>query len=160
MVINYIGTMQGWVCPKSLGQSQLRKMETSKDLSNRKSHLRSNSSLMSLLSDHVSHASRASRAACSSLTRAHGKKDLDLQLAPKPQIGDTLEADGRVIVREEESMISLKILTLKKGDRLRVLDYGKSNPNRMKVSVEGTIGWASILDKNLHQPLLGKRPHS
>lgn len=164
-VTNALGTVQGWVCPVSLGKTMLRKKDNikgNKEISN--SGLRSNS-LTSLFSNgsngsNVSRLSRASRAVSSSLTRLRGKKDPGLELTKQPKIGDLVEAEGKVIVREEESMSSLKILTLKGGCQLRILDYGQANPNRIKVSVEGKIGWVSILDKNLHEPLFGKRPHS
>lgn len=173
-ISNTLGTVQGWVPSVSCGKCMLRKTDNAKDRETWNSGMRSNS-LTSFFSNSssTSRLSRASRAVSSSLTRLRGKKDLGLDLPkhPKkdlgaldlikhPNIGDTVEAEGKVIVREEESMSSVKIMTLRGGSQLRILDYGKSNPNRLKVSVEGTVGWVSILDKNLHEPLFGKRPHS
>lgn len=166
-VTNPLGTVQGWVCSVSLGKSQLRKLDKSKDKPTLNSGLRSNS-LSSLLSDSslASRASRASRTVSSSLAKLRAKKDdfKDLGLEPtrNPQIGDMLEAAGKTIVRSDESVASLKILKLKAGAQLRILDYGKTDPNRVKVSIldgSGMTGWVSVLEKNLHEPLFGKRPN-
>lgn len=156
-VTDALGTVTGWVSSTSLGRTMLRKIDDSQD---NQTGFRSNS-LTSFFSDasHASRASRASRAVSSSLARLRGKKDHGLELTKHPNIGDVLEAEGKVIVRADESMSSLKILTLKGGCQLRVLDYGNLNRNRIKVSVEGTTGWVSVLDKNLHEPLFGQRPH-
>jgi hypothetical protein len=173
-VSNTLGTVQGWVSSVSSGKCMLRKTDNVKDHeTSSNSGLRSNS-LTSFFSNasSTSRVSRASRVVSSSLTRLRGKKDLGLDqtkqqkkdagldLTKHPQIGDTVEAEGKVIVREEESLSSQKIMTLRGGSQLRILDYGISNSNRLKVSVEGKVGWVSILDKNLHEPLFGKRPHS
>lgn len=160
-ISNTLGNVQGWVSSMSLGKSMLCKTENIKDRDTWNSGLRSNS-LTSVFSNtsSTSRLSRASRAVSSSLTRLRGKKDLGLTLTKHPQIGDIVEAEGKVIVREEESMCSLRTMTLTGGCQLRILDYGKANPNRIKVSVEGKVGWVSILDKNLHEPLFGKRPNS
>jgi len=161
-VTNAFGNVSGWITSTSLGEPVLREIDDSKDSKPPRTIgdiFRTNSSSSCL--SNGSRASRASRAVSSSLARLRGKKkdDLGLQLTKQPHIGDMLEADGKVVVREDESMSSAKILTLTSGSFFRVLDYGKINRNRMKVSVDGKTGWVSILDKNLHEPLFGQRLH-
>lgn len=158
-VSNTLGTVQGWVSSASLGKRASRNTDDNKDItrSNSLTSLFSNTSNTSRLS----RASRAvSQAVSSSLTRRHCNKDLGLELIKHPKIGETVLAEGKVIVREEESMHSAKIMTLRGGCQFKILDYGTMNPNRLKVLVEGKIGWVSVLDKNLHEPLFGKRPES
>jgi hypothetical protein len=162
-VTNSLGTVKGWVSSTSLGSNTLRKIDNIKDNQTSKSLLRSNSLTSSFSNSSItSRVSRASRAVSSSLTRLRGKekKDLGLELTKQPKIGELVETEGKVIVREEESMSSPKLMILYGGCQLRILDYGQQNPNRVKVSVEGKVGWVSILDKNLHEPLFGKRPNT
>merc|ERR1711937_716547 len=107
-------------------------MDNSKDNETSKTLLRSNSLTSSFSNSSLtSRVSRASRAVSSSLTRMRGKekKDLGLELTKHPKIGEVVEAEGRVIVREEESMSSPKIMTLHSGCQLRILDYGKQDMN-------------------------------
>lgn len=151
-VTNALGTVQGWICSLSLGKCQLCKTDGTVDkLKQLNSSLRSNS-LSSLFSDSslASRASRASKAVSLSLTRLapplRSKKDLGLELNCYPNIGDKIEAvgRGRVTVRSDESMTSPQILKVEAGTQLRILDYGTTDPYRLKVSVAGKTGWVSI----------------
>jgi len=162
-VRNTLGTVQGWVSSNSLGKSMLRRTNDivgNNEISTPRLCKSSVSSLrVPSQASNASRVSRASRAVSSALTRLRGKKDRGLVLTKQLEIGDVVEAEDRVILREEESMSSLKILTLKGGSQVRIIAHGTTNPNRVKVSAEGTlkVGWVSILDQNLHQPLFGKR---
>jgi len=65
-------------------------------------------------------------------------------------------------VREAESMASTKVLTVKRGCQAKILEYGKTSNNRVKVLVNGEIGWVTILHATLpnllqHEPLFAKR---
>merc|ERR1712224_664485 len=77
-----------------------------------------------------------------------------------PTIGETLETAGRVVLREAESMSSAKVMTLKGGCQMHVLDLGKTSNNRVKVSANGTIGGVTILHTDLNKPFFAKRPHT
>jgi len=162
-VSNALGTLQGWISSNSLGKSMLRRTNDIVGNNETSTPRLCKSSVSSLRvpsqASNASRVSRASRAVSSALTRLRGKKDRGLVLTKQLEIGDVVEAEDRVILREEESMSSLKILTLKGGSQVRIIAHGTTNPNRVKVSAEGTlkVGWVSILDQNLHQPLFGKR---
>lgn len=164
-VSNALGTVQGWVSSNSLGKSMLRRTNdiVGNDETSTPRLCKSTVSSLRVPSQasNASRVSRASRAVSSALTRLRGKKDRGLVLTKQLEIGDVVEAQDRVILREEESMSSLKILTLKGGCQVRIIAHGTTNPNRVKVSAEGTlkVGWVSILDQNLHQPLFGKRSY-
>merc|ERR1711904_271803 len=67
--------------------------------------------------------------------------DCGLQPSKKPQIGDSVLTEGKIIVRETESMSSPKILV-----------FGKTSTSRVKVLVDGTIGWVTLFHMNLHEP--------
>jgi len=164
-VRNTLGTVQGWVSSNSLGKSMLRRTNDVVGNNETSTPRLCKSSVSSLRvpskASNASRVSRASRVLSSALTRLRGKKDRGLVLTKQLEIGDVVEAEDRVILREEESMSSLKILTLKGGSQVRIIAHGTTNPNRVKVSAEGTlkVGWVSILDQNLHQPLFGKRSY-
>jgi hypothetical protein len=148
-VTNKSRTVSGWVPSVYRCQGSLVAIERKiLDFSCLRSQVRRRSNSLSNLPSRIS----------SSVTRTRSKTDLDSQPTKSPQIGDSLEMDGRVILREDESMSSPQILTVKGGCKMRILDYGKSSQNRVKVSVNGTVGWVTILDKNLHEPLFGRRP--
>jgi len=163
-VTNKSCTLVGWVCTMLGGQKTLRKEQRKiLDFSalRRQKTLRSNS--MTQLSDSVSRLRRnfqsykidfAEDSDCKS------KLDHDGQSSKYPRIGETLETEGRLVLREAESMSSAKVLTLKGGCQMKVLELGKTSNNRVKVSVNGTIGWVTILHKFLNEPLFAKRPYT
>lgn len=155
-VTNKSGTMAGWVPSVFAGEPTLVKSDRKiLDFSclRAKSRLRSNSlSSLTQLSSSVTKSSNKT-VLCSS------KADFDLQPSKHTRIGDTLKTEGRIILREAESMSSPKIMVVKGGCQMKILELGKSSNNRVKVLVDGTIGWVTILQTNLPEPLL-KRPHT
>lgn len=65
--------------------------------------------------------------------------------------------DEQAIMREDESIKSCKLQTMKPCIKVRVLQFGSAVSNRVKVydTENGISGWISILDKNTKSPLLG-----
>lgn len=155
-VENKSGTVVGWVSSVWAGQPSLQKSDRKiLDFScmRTKPRLRSNSvpSLPNLLTQ----PSNKKVLDCSS------NVDCGLQPSKIPQIGDSVLTEGKIIVRETESMSSPKILVVKAGRPMKILDFGKTSNSRVKVSVDGTIGWVTLFHMNLHEPLFAKRrPHT
>lgn len=145
-VSNKSGSVIGWVSSMSYGEPSLDKTARSiLDFSSLRRNSRSNS-LSSMIS--------------SSATKLRSKDSLEKQPTKSPEIGDWLEVKGKVVMRETESMSSSKIVTLKGGCQMRIVDHGQNSKNRVKVSVDGNIGWVTILDTNFQEPLFGRRPHT
>jgi len=98
------------------------------------------------------------------LTRICHKTDLAAKHTSYPQVGEVLEMKSRVVLREAESMSSSKIVTLKDGCQMQILEYGKKNQNRAKVSVKGThgelTGWVTIVGQITLDHLNLTRPHT
>jgi len=168
-VTNKSGSVSGWVSSVHAGKPSLCKVTRSCVLDF--SLLRSNSGRVigkpsaaqtspTQKSNSGPRSQSLSSRVSSSVNRLRGKADLGLQPTKYPQIGDWLEPEGRIVVRQDESISSLKILSVKGGCQMKILDYGKTSPSRVKVLVDGTIGWVTILDKNLLEPLCGRRPHT
>lgn len=144
-VTNKSGTVSGWVSSLAAGEPSLKK--TKREILDF-SRFRSNSRL------------RSRSLSSLSATKLRNNADLGSQPTKYLQIGAILEHEGKVIVRETESMSSPKILTVTGGCQMQILEYGKSSQNRMKVSVNGTTGWVTILDSKLHEPLYDMRRHT
>lgn len=157
-VTNAQGTLSGWISPVSdKGELALQKKKASWGTpcirSNSLTSNHSNSSRTSV----TSRASKAASAVSSSVSKLLQRTDPELTLIRHPQLGDLLETVGKVIVREGEPTDSPIVQTLKRGSQVRILQIGWSSANRVKVSVEGSTGWVSVLDKNQHEPLLARR---
>jgi len=158
-VTNKSCTVCGWVSSAFAGKPSLCKVNKSiLDFSS----LRSSSSLRS--NSAPQRRSFLSSSVSSSLTKLRSRTNLDAQHTKYPQVGEVLEMTSRVVLREAESMSSSKIVTLKDGCQMQILEYGKKNQNRAKVSVQGTsgelIGWVTILGQRMHEQLNLVRPHT
>jgi len=157
-VTNKSGTLEGWVSSMWAGEPSLRK-------SDRKildfSFLRTNSRRRSRSVSSLTEISPSVTRPCNQTVLAcRSKADCGLQPSKNLEIGDTLQTEGKIIVRETESMSSPKIVVVKAGCQMQILDFGKTFKDRVKVLVDGTIGWVTILHTNLHEPLFAKRPHT
>lgn len=157
-VKNKAGTLVGWVSTLFREKRTLRKVDRKiLDFSFLRTKPRHRSNSMSQLSASVS---RLRNKTDSDDFGCNSRTDHALGLSKCARIGETLETEGRVVLRETESMSSAKILTLKGGCQMHVLELGKSSNNRVKVSANGAIGWVTILHNHLNEPLFAKRPHT
>jgi hypothetical protein len=147
-VTNKPGTLSGWVSSGPEAYRNLRKVGS-------KSKLRSNS-----MSQLASVSRRRDKRAVAFDFGFDSKTDLDLQPSKGLRIGDTLETKGKVVLREAESMSSAKVATVKGGSEMTVLDFGKLSNNRVKVSVNGTRGWITMLNTQSHEAFFAQRPHT
>jgi len=149
-VANKSKTVIGWVSSIARGKPSLCKTEKRiLDFSPLKS-LRSN---VRRRSNSLSSLSAAKSPSVTKLTKVSSKADLDRLSTKSPMLGDLLQIDSRVVVREDESMSSPQILSIAGGCTVRILDFGKTSENRVKVSVNGVTGWITILDKsNVWEP--------
>lgn len=142
-VANKPKTVIGWVSSISRGKPTLCKV------SSLRSNVRRRSDSLCSLSSRIS----------SSVTKLRRKADLNQQPTKSRQIGDVLEIESRVIVREDESMRSRQLLSIAGGCKVQILDFGRVSENRVKVSVNGTTGWVTILDKgNAWEPCKAWEP--
>jgi len=156
-VTNKSGTVVGWVPSVFAGEPSLVKScRKILDFSCLRKNVRIRSNSLSSLTQVSPSVTKSHNktALCSS------KADFDLQPSKCTQIGDTLQTESRIILREAESMSSPKIMVVKGGSQMKILDLGKNSNNRVKVLVDGTIGWVTILHTNLHEPLFAKRAHT
>lgn len=163
-VINKCGTLVGWV-PTMLGAKKtLRKVDRKiLDFSALRSNSRLRSNSMSHLSSSVSRLRNRFQSYKTDFEQdfdCKSKIDHDLRPSKYVRIGEMLETEGKIVLREAEAMSSAKVLTLKRGCQMEVLDLGKTSNNRVKVSASGTIGWVTILHTHLNEPLFAKRSHT
>lgn len=143
-VSDSMGSIMGWItCVSVNGECKLRKKRT-RTFSN-----------SSGAASRASFASTATRGAVASMLNW---PDPELVLASKVAVGDLLEAARKVTIREGESMTSPIVKeNVKRGTKIRIMEIGWCNPNRVKVNADGCIGWISILDKAQGKPLMGIR---
>lgn len=167
-VSNKSSTLVGWVFTTKEGlagaKKTLRKVDRKiLDFSALRSNARLRSNSMSQLSGSVSRLRTHFQSYKTDFEEdfdCKSKTDHDLRPSKYVRIGETLETEGRIVLREAESMSSAKVLTLKGGCQMTVLDLGKTSNNRVKVSANGTIGWVTILHTHLNEPLFAKRAHT
>eukprot|EP00746_Dinoflagellata_sp_MGD_P161295 gnl/MRDRNA2_/MRDRNA2_88383_c0_seq1.p1 gnl/MRDRNA2_/MRDRNA2_88383_c0~~gnl/MRDRNA2_/MRDRNA2_88383_c0_seq1.p1 ORF type:complete len:262 (+),score=39.52 gnl/MRDRNA2_/MRDRNA2_88383_c0_seq1:78-863(+) len=163
-VTNKSGSLVGWVFTMSGAMKTLRKVDRKiLDFSALRKNARLRSNSMTELSSSVSRLRshfQSKKVDFKEDTDCKSKTDHDMQPSKHLCIGETLETEGGVVLRETESMSSAKVLTLKGGCQMKVLELGKTSNNRVKVSANGTVGWVTILQTHLNEPLFAKRPRT